>query len=83
VVLNRAVRRSEIRPDTIQRLLKGVSWVAGIPEDPWMANDRAPSDVLRRPGLLEAIRRVANQMFPPEGGGAQGRPASSAKSRQG
>jgi len=83
VVLNRAVRRSEIRPDTIQRLLKGVSWVAGIPEDPWMANDRAPSDVLRRPGLLEAIRRVANQMFPPEGGGAQGRPASSAKARQG
>ncbi len=64
VVLNRATRRSEIRPDTLQRLLKGISWLAAIPEDPWMTNDRAPADVLRRPGLLEAIGRVAAQMFP-------------------
>lgn len=64
VVLNRATRRSEIRPEMLHRLLKGIGWLAAIPEDPWMANDRAPVDVLRRPGLLEAIGRVAAQMFP-------------------
>lgn len=64
VVLNRATRRSEIRPDTLQRLLRGISWLAAVPEDPWMAWDRSPADVLRRPGLLEAIGRMVDYMFP-------------------
>lgn len=64
VVLNRATRRSEIRPDTLQQLLKGMSWLAAIPEDPWMVNDRTPSDVLRRPSLLDAISRMAVHIMP-------------------
>lgn len=64
VVLNRATRRSEIRPDALQRLLKGVGWMAAIPEDSWMAVDRVPGDVLKRPGLLEAIGRLAAHIAP-------------------
>lgn len=77
VALNRASRRSEIQLDTLKRLLKGISWAAAIPEDPWLMVDRAPGDVLKRPGLLEAIRRMVAHLFPaPEaqrGAGSSGR----------
>jgi len=73
VVLNRATRRSEIRPDSLQRLLKGMSWIAAIPEESWMAADRTPADVLRRPGMLKAIERLAANIIPASESG--GRPA--------